>query len=184
MRGISHIAFLLSIVCIVSTGCLFKKQPFRGVTSYRDGRVYLKPGRYYNERPPYYRVGILPDGWSRLKTDARTITWYNAACECSISTDAYCGLSVEDRSLASLGGDLITAISDRRFSEERELTLDGRAAIRQLVEGSYNGVPTKVDLVVVRKGGCVFDFYLVSSREPAPEAIVDFESFFGGFEYR
>jgi len=182
MRGMHYIVVLLAAAAIIS-GCLFKGQPFKGVVSYKDGKVYLKPGRYYSELHPYYRVGELPRGWDRLSTRARTISWYNESYLCSISTDAYCGRSVDNRSLDSLGGELITALSDRKFTEERKFMLGEREAMRQRVEGTLEGVASRVDLVVVRKDGCVFDFYLVSQGAPPPEAIEDFESFFGGFDY-
>ncbi|MDD2731272.1 MAG: hypothetical protein PHW33_04085 [Candidatus Portnoybacteria bacterium] len=167
----------------LAAGCLFKSQPFKGVVSYNAGKVYLKPGRYYSETPPYYRVGELSLEWERLSTKARTISWYNQSYRSSISTDAYCGRSVQGRSLASLGGDLITALDNRKFAQEREFTLAGRSALRQAVQGTVDGVPTQVDLVVVRKDGCVFDFYLVSQGAPEAEALEDFEAFFGGFDY-
>ncbi len=183
MRGRKIIAFVSLAAIALVAGCLFKSQPFKGVVSYNDGKVYLRPGRYYSETPPYYRVGELALGWERLSTRARTISWYNQSYQSSISTDAYCGRSVQDRSLASLGGDLITALDDRKFAQEREFTLAGRSALRQAVTGAVDGVPTQVDLVVVRKDGCVFDFYLVSQGVPLPEALEDFEAFFGGFDY-
>jgi len=182
MRGMRHIVVLLAVVAIIS-GCLFKGQPFKGVVSYKDGKVYIKPGRYYSDIHPYYRVGVLPEGWGRLSTRARTISWYNESFRSSISTDAYCGLSVDNRSLSSLGGDLITALSDRKFIEERNLTLAGRAAVRQRFDGTLDGTASSVDLVVVRKDGCVFDFYLVSQGAPEAQALEDFEAFFGGFDY-
>lgn len=183
MRGVRHILAVVVVLSAIISGCLFKSQPFKGVVSYRDGRVYLRPGRYYSDTPPYYRVGELPDGWERLSTRARTISWYNSSHRSSISTDAYCGRSVNSRSLASLGGDLITALSNRTFVEEREFELAGRGAQRQIVTGTLDGVPTQVNLVVVRKDGCVFDFYLVSQGEPPAGAEEDFEAFFGGFDY-
>ncbi len=182
MRGISIIVAVLMLAAVVSSGCAFKRQPFKGVVSYDDGKVYLTPDRYY-EKGMYYRVGILPDGWKRMATQARTISFYNEDYRSSISTDAYCGRSVRDRSIASLTGDIVTALEDRKFSEEEEFMLDGRGAIRQQVEGKVDGVPTVVDLVTLRKDGCVFDFYLVSPKDVPLDATKDFEGFFGAFHY-
>jgi len=182
MRGRAIIAFALVVICAAGAGCVFKRQPFKGVVEYVDGKVYLRlptyaqPGRFY-------RVGILPDGWERMATRAHTISFYNEAYRCSISTSAYCGLSVSDRSLDSFTGDMVSALEDRSFSEKKRFMLDGRGALRQRVYGKYNGVPTVVDLVTARKGGCVFDFYLVSQAGAPVEAREDFETFFGGFEY-
>jgi hypothetical protein len=78
---------------------------------------------------------------------------------------------------------MVLALEDRSFSDEKNFTLDGRGAIRQRIVGRYEGVPTVVDLVTVRKAGCVFDFYLVSPGGAPVEATEDFESFFGGFRF-
>jgi len=175
-------ALTLVVICAILSGCVFKKQPFKGVTGYQDGRVYLTPDRYYAEGV-YYSVGVLPDDWSRLATRARAISFYNDAYLSSISTDAWCGRSIKDRTLDSLTGDMVDALQDRRFSEEKDLMLDGRGAIRQVISGTYQGVPTAMDLVTVRKGDCVFDFYLISRGSAPVEATEDFESFFMGFNY-
>lgn len=170
------------MACFVAFGCAFKRQPFKGVTSYKDGRVYLVPDRYY-EPGVFYRVGELPEGWKRMETRARTISFYNEGYMSSISTDAWCGRNIRDRTLNSLTGDMITALEDRTFSEEGRFTLDGREAIRQRVIGKYEGAPTVIDLVTVRKSDCVFDFYLISQGGAPIGAKEDFESFFRGFSY-
>lgn len=180
-----RILFTTAVVCLaltLSTGCIFKQQPFKGVVGYDRGKVYLTPNRYYGPGI-FYRVGRLPEGWVPIRTGARTITFYNDVYRSSISTDAWCGRSIGDRSLVSLTGDIVTALEHRSFSEEKNFMLDGRGALRQMVMGKVDGVPTTVDFVVVRKGGCVFDFYLVASGEPPVEATEDFEAFFGGFRF-
>ena len=63
------------------------------------------------------------------------------------------------------------------------MELSGRGALRQTVEGSLDGVPVVLDLVVVRKDGCVFDFYSVSPPGADPRVATDFEAFFGEFSY-
>jgi hypothetical protein len=175
-------ALTLVVACAISAGCAFKRQPFKGVTGYHDGKVYLTPNRYYAEGV-YYNVGELPDDWKRLATRARTISFYNDAYLSSISTDAWCGRNIKDRTLDSLTGDMVTVLEERTFSDEKKLTLDGRGAIRQRITGEAEGVPTVIDLVTVRKGDCVFDFYLVSRGDAPVEATEDFESFFGAFHY-
>lgn len=182
MRGIAISALALVMVCALTSACAFKKQPFKGVVGYSDGKVYLTPNRYY-EKGRYYRVGPLSGDWERMSTRARTISFYNQAYMSSISTDAWCGRNIKDRTLDSLTGDMVSALEDRSFSEEKNFMLDGRGAMRQRIVGKYEGVPTVVDLVTVRKGGCAFDFYLVSQGGAPIEATEDFESFFGGFHF-
>jgi hypothetical protein len=167
-------------------GCFFKKQPSNGVMSYRHGQVYLqsyRSGKGSLQRGDVYSVGILPEGWKRLATRVRTISFYNKEYRSSISTDAICDRQTSNRALTSLAGDLVSALEGRTRVGEEEFMLDGRGALRQHVEGKIDGVPTAVDIVVVRKGECVFDFYLVAPLTEQASATGDFEQFFGAFHY-
>lgn len=172
------ILVLIALVAayIASGGCIFGPQPFKGVMSYRNGRVYLRRGTFY-------RVGKLPAEWERMRTRARAISFYNPKYRSSISTDAYCGRSVGDRSLDSLGGEIISALEDRTVIEEENFSLNRRGAVRQLVKGSVDGVAVVVDLVIVRKDGCVFDLYATMPPERRELVRGSFETFFGGFSY-
>lgn len=174
MRGKKLI--ILAVLSLAAGGCIFKSTPFRGVISYRDGRVYLKHDRFY-------RVGILPDGWERLRTRARAISFYNPHFKGSISTDAFCGRSVGDQRLESLTSEIVSALEDRTMKSQTKFDLDGRGAIRQRFKGTMDGVPVIVDVVVVRKDGCAFDFYAVMPTGADQVVEQDFEIFFGGFHY-
>lgn len=164
--------FILSVA-----GCLFGPSKFKGVMSYRNGRVYLK-------KDSFYRVGDLPDGWRLMKTRVRTVSFYNGELGASISTDAFCGSSVEGRRIDSLSGELISALEKREVLGEKEFELDGRGAVRQLVRGEMDGMPVLLDLVVVRKNGCVFDFYSITPGASADSKLgMAFDAFFKSFHY-
>lgn len=165
-----------SLFLFTITTCAFGPQPFRGVMSYRGGRVFLT-------NMAFYRVGELPDGWGRMGTHVRTISFYNDELKSSISTDAFCGRSIEGRKPKSLEGDLLSAFDKREVVSERDFELDGRGAVRQMVRGSLDGVPVYMDLVIVRKSGCVFDFYAIMPDGVDLRTQADFEGFFGGFHY-
>lgn len=174
-RGLFLVILMLS-AAVFTNGCVFGPSKFKGVMGYRPGRVYIKHDKYY-------KVGILPEGWKRMKTGARTISFYNPNYRSSISTDAYCGNSMLDRSLSSLSGDIITAVENRKVVREENFTLDGRDAVRLLMRGGYQGVPVTVDLVIVRKDVCVFDMYATIAPGFEREVVKDFETFFNGFHY-
>ena len=176
MRGRALIVLAALAAAVCAAGCVFGPTSYKGVIGYRDGRVFLKHDSVYD-------VGRLPKGWKRMDSRARTISFYNPAYLSSISTDASCGGGVSDRRLDSLGGEVVSALEKRRLLSEEPFELDGRGALRQRVEGYQDGVMLIVDLVVVRKSGCVFDFYSVSQPEAAPQVAQDFEAFFSGFHY-
>lgn len=176
MRG--RTVKILALLFLASlTGCLLGPPKPHGIIGYRpDGRVFLSRDRFYH-------VGILQGGWRRISTKARTITFYNPEFESSISTDAFCGRDVANRRLDSLGGEIMSAMEDRKLKSETSFDLDGRGAQRQLEEGKMDGVPVVVDLVIVRKNGCLFDLYAVMPPNADPQVAQDFEVFFGGFHY-
>lgn len=176
MGGKKFTAFTLIAAFIFTGACIFKPSRYKGVISYRNGRVYIKHDKFY-------RVGRLSGGWERMRTRARTISFYNPEYRSSISTDASCVKGSSDRQLESLGGQLVSAIEGRVFISETPFDLDGRGALRQTVSGKMDGVQVYVDLVVVRKDGCVFDMYAVTPPDPDLQVKRDFEEFFGGFHY-
>lgn len=159
-------------------GCIFRPQPFKGVISYRHEKVYigLNPDRYY-------RVGELPAGWEPIKTRARAIVFYNDEHSSTIATDAWCGNTIGDRPLESLGGELLGALADRDVQEEVPFMLDGRGALRQRAIGELDGVPIVLDIVVIKKNGCVFDLYAIMPPDEVEAVERDFELFYLGFRY-
>lgn len=174
IRGSLIAVFLLLSITYVS--CAFGPTPFRGIMSYRHGKVYLRKDKFY-------RVGSLPDGWQRLDTGVRAISFYNDQYGASITTDAFCGKSIEGRRVDSLGGEMLTALQDREVTSEKNLKLGGRGAVRQKVKGKLDGVNVLLDLVIVSKNACAFDFYSISQESSAPEVEAAFEGFFGGFQF-
>lgn len=177
MWGRKILSCIAVAVALFVAGCVFGPAKFKGVIGYRpDGRVFL-PDR------TFYKVGVLPPNWMPMKTRARTISFYNPEYKSSISTDAFCGRSVGSQRIGSLGGEMVSALEGRTKISETKLELDGRGGVRQKVRGSLDGVDVLLDLVVVRKDECVFDFYAVTPPNPGEAVVSDFESFFSAFHY-
>lgn len=175
--GETKIFALAVIIAWLAGGCIFGATSYKGVMSYRDGRVYIRHDNFY-------RVGKLPEGWERMRSGARVISFYNDSLKSSVSTDAFCGRAVGDRRLDALGGEILSALDERTVISEKTIDLDGRGASRQVANGKLDGVPVQVDLVVAKKNGCTFDFYAVTPRGADPRVTEMFEQFFGGFSYR
>ena len=81
--------------------------------------------------------------------------------------------------LASLTQHLFLQFTEREVKSQQELNLDGRAALRTELVGKLDGVPKQFLVYVLKKDGCVYDFWRISdptSADPAP-----FEGFVNGF---
>ena len=118
-----------------------------------------------------------------MEVKARAITFYNDNYKASITTDAFCGKSFTDRPLDALAGELTSVLSDRTTVSTQDMMLDGRGALRVFVEGKMDGVPLKMDVVVIKKNNCNFDFVSVTPTDASNEVKNDFEGFLKSFHY-
>jgi hypothetical protein len=85
----------------------------------------------------------------------------------------------DDVPLASLTQHLFLQFTERQQQSQQELIIDGRAALRTELTGKLDGVPKQFLVYVMKKDGCVYDFWRISeanSGDPAP-----FEGFVRGF---
>ncbi len=166
----------MALLSVLLGACIFGPPKFIGVMSYRDGRVYLM-------NKSFYRVGVLPDDWKRVDTKVRSVTFYSPEAGASISTSAFCGRSIEGLRPDALSGEILGTLENRSVLSEEKLMLDGRGAVRILASGSIDGVVSMVDLVTLRKDGCVFDFYAVSPGGQNQATRLAFEGFFQQFHF-
>jgi hypothetical protein len=72
------------------------------------------------------------------------------------------------------------------FTEREELSqqllpLDGREALRSRHTAKLDGVPVELELVVLKKDGCVFDFTYVAPPGQAEARMADFDALLAGF---
>lgn len=145
------------------------------VVGYKDGQVLTKKG--------HYQVGTLPKEWNRISLGKAMVTFRNDPLKSTIATDSFCDQAYNDSSLKSLTQHLFAGLQDIKVLEEVPFMLDERGAQRTLIEAKLDGVPVKVDIVVVKKDWCLFDFYLVSDPSRYAEASGDFQTFYQGFKY-
>jgi len=87
----------------------------------------------------------------------------------------------EDPQLEVLTNHLVIGFTDREWVSKKKFQLDGRDALRSLVRAKLDGVSISLDLVVLKKNGCVHDFSYVSpaGQEAAHQA--EFDALVAGF---
>lgn len=164
---------LLALLSLVS--CFGGVKKTGKVIDYKPGKVMTKKGGY--------QVGPLGASWRRVSLGIAAITFRNRAWQSSISTDAYCDQAYDDAPLAALTRHLFAGLQEIRVESEESIMLDGRGALRTSLQATLDGVPVRLQTVVIKKNECLFDFYLVSPPEYFLEALSDFESFYQGFAY-
>lgn len=161
---------------LLCSSCFFGPNRGPRVIGYRHGTVFLS-------RDGGYRVGLLPDGWRRLRTGARAAAFHHDATGATIGTSALCGTAYEDLPLSTLMGHLFSGFAAERIVTTRPLTLSGREALRQISIRAVDGVVLQFDVVVIKKHRCTFDFVCVAPPTAYPRVAPAFEAFYGEFVY-
>jgi hypothetical protein len=134
--------------------------------TYRDGLVS-------------YRIGTLSPDWGRVRVADGQVAFHHPGGG-SILANANCQPR-QDVSLDVLTNHLLFGIEDRREESRVRFQLDGRMALRTRLDGTLDGVPISLDLVVLKKDGCIYDLGLAAAPSVFPQRRPDFERFVRGF---
>lgn len=161
---------------------------FGGVKNSGKVRGYEPPGRILMQKS-FYQVGTLPGSWQRLNLKgAKSVAFYNESHGATLSTAAFCDQAFNDSPLKMLTRHLFPGLEDLEILHQESLKIDGRGALRTWVKASLDGVLMDLDLVVIKKDACLFDFFLIyptALAVPAQRSVErDFEAFFKGFRFR
>jgi hypothetical protein len=147
---------LLLVLAATLSGC---RGTLAGGLFTRDGLAY----RVVEPAGPWRRVGFADNDLAWVAPEGHVIA-VNATCA-----------DHEDSSLEVLTTHLLIGFTDRQWVGKTKLELDGREALRSKVMARLDGVPTSLDLVVLKKNDCVHDFTYVSpvGQEGAHQAEFD-----------
>lgn len=140
----------------------------------------LAGGVFTRDRVAYRVVEPPAPGWRRAAFADNDLAWVSPGTGHVIAMNATC-VGHEDPPLEVLTTHLLIGFTDRELVDRRRLELDGRGALRSTFRARLDGVPRQLDLVVLKKNGCVHDLTLVSpvGREAEHQAL--FEAMVAGF---
>lgn len=137
------------------------------------GSAHWRSGRYDNGQV-HYEIGEPGAGWERLKLADANAAWRNSAHRASLLVNSHC-VGVEDASLRVLSRHLWMGMEEAEVLAEREQTIAGRAALETSVRGTLDGVPRQLQLLVLKKDGCVYDLVLEGHPDAFARSLPDFE---------
>ncbi|MFP2906416.1 hypothetical protein ACLESD_15405 [Pyxidicoccus sp. 3LFB2] len=128
-----------------------------------------------------YRVGELPGHWRRVWLEGNDLAFSEEGTGRALSVNATCE-GHDDPPLPVLTRHLLAGFTDRQEVSQQLVPLAGREAMRSRYLAKMDGVPVQLELVVLKKDNCVFDFSYVSPPGLAQERLADFETLLAGFE--
>ena len=136
-------------------------------------------GRRYDDGSLRFRTGPVPSAWHGIEADGTLLAFRDDQGGATVAVNGRCGIDGDDVPLASLTQHLFLQFTERELKSQVEQNLDGRAALRTELIGKLDGVPKKFLVYVLKKDGCVYDFWRIS--EPGAGDDAAFEGFVKGF---
>lgn len=136
-------------------------------------------GRRYDDGALRFRTGPVPASWRSIESDGTLLAFRDDQAGATVAVNGRCGVDGDDVPLASLTQHLFLQFTERELQSQEELTLDGRAALRTELTGKLDGVPKQFLVYVLKKDGCVYDFWRIG--EPGAGDFAAFEGFVRGF---
>lgn len=135
-------------------------------------------GTAYDDGNMRFHTGPVPTAWRAIEADGTLLAFHDDRVAATVAVNGRCGIDGDDVPLASLTQHLFLQFTERERQSQRELTLDGRAALRTELDGKLDGVPKHFVVYVLKKDGCVYDFWRIGE---AGGDVADFDGFVTGF---
>jgi hypothetical protein len=137
-------------------------------------------GSVFSKKEVRYRVGELPGYWHRVYLKDNDLAFTELDTGRALSVNSTCE-GHDDPPLPVLTRHLLMGFTEREEQSQQLISLDGREALRSRYTAKLDGVPVELELVVLKKDGCVFDFTYVAPPGQAEARMADFEALLAGF---
>ncbi|MDY7230198.1 hypothetical protein [Hyalangium rubrum] len=127
-----------------------------------------------------YSVGDLPEHWHRVHLKDNDLAFSEVGTGRALSINSTCE-GHDDPPLPVLTRHLLMGFTEREEQDQQLMMLDGREALRSRYLAKLDGVPVELELVVLKKNGCVFDFTYIAPPGEAQARMADFDALLAGF---
>lgn len=127
-----------------------------------------------------YEIGPVPPGWRRIEIGDNDLAWFDASTRSVAHVDHTCERS-QDTPLPALVRHLLIGFTQLEFSLEETIPFDQREARHVILRARLDGVPSSIELYVMKKDGCVYDLGVVAPPERFDAVRPVFDTFVRGF---
>ena len=143
-----------------------------------------RPSRTATRAEGKYSVPNPSGGWSRVHPGGADKAWFHSKMGASIYFDSNCMARFDDGRLQDLITHLTFGLAQDEPIREEAMTLDGRAALLRVYNGSMDGVPVRVGAVVTKKDLCLYDGLYIAAPGNFEDGWGAFVEVIGGFKTR
>lgn len=133
----------------------------------------------YTEDGLRYRIGQPGADFHHVEVGDNDVSFADEALG-TIGVNATCE-GYDDVPAQALLNHLLFGTTDRKRLLQETVTLDGRGALHSIYELALDGVPVTLEVYVLAKDGCVFDFSLITTQPQPAAAAAAFHHLVSGF---
>jgi len=126
-------------------------------------------------------LGPIPERFRSLEAPGTLASFEDPHTGSVVSIGSRCGAMAEDVPLAALTAHLFIQFTEREPTSERLVPLGGREALRTAMTAKLDGVRRWFVTYVLKKDGCVYDFWHVAPKPPTEADLATFEGIVAGF---
>ena len=134
----------------------------------------------YRDEELTFRVGSLPPPWRRVQVAGSDLAFHNDEVSGVVAVNAECNRE-KDPPLRQLLMQLVIGFTAREHVVEELIPLDGREALHGIVRARIDGVPMMLDLYVLKKDECLYDFSYAAPPSTFERGRAEYEAFVQGF---
>jgi hypothetical protein len=128
-----------------------------------------------------YRVGALPEGWRLVHQEGAAVGFYSDAVGGVIAANATCRDDADAAPLKALTRQLLIGYTERNIESQDKVALDAREALRTRATAKLDGVPMALEILVMKRNGCIFDLSYAAPPTDFDRGTGDFQRFVDGF---
>jgi hypothetical protein len=122
-------------------------------------------GRVYRDKHIAFELPEVPAGWRRVEIEGASVAFRDDAHAASILVNGRCLASDDRTPLVALTNHLLIGATERRYLLQEVEPFDGREALHTTLEAKWDGVPMAMNVFVLSKDGCIYDFVWFGTRE-------------------
>jgi hypothetical protein len=138
-------------------------------------------GQVFRNDEVAFRVQSVPESWRMIETEGPLLAFRDDVAAASIAITGRCGKDGDDVPLEALTHHLFINFRERQVEEQTRFDLDGREALHTSMVAELDGVPKRLDVVVLKKDGCVYDFFHIAPPGAGDRSRGRFLAFVRGF---
>jgi hypothetical protein len=151
------------------------------VTALACGASMTFDGSVYRNGKLAFRVGPIPSSWRRLEVNDAAMAFRDDAAQATVLVNGRCDVPSDDAPLVALTAHLLIGTTERELKTEETVPFDGREARHTVLTAKLDGVAKTLDLYVLKKDSCVYDFAYITVPERYAAAAPAYQSFVAGF---